>query len=203
MLKFLKSKKAIVSPEFALVVPIFILIGIITVSLCSAYRIQNTLNRQTALLAEMLVNYPEAGIDEESGLTVITPLEDNLTTLTTSAYSLLENAVDDKNHEFTVGLVVEYINTNEYDENEGTLPPVYSFVGGVGCSGLNNEALNALTYEGGGNLTVPVTEVTFKILRVSSCLKDNGKNEWLNKFNMLMPTDYISTFVTARKNDDH
>ena len=59
MHQFLTSGRGAVAVEFAFVLPIILLIIWAFWQMSESYRLQWTLNRQTASLADMLINQPE------------------------------------------------------------------------------------------------------------------------------------------------
>ena len=90
MHQFLISGRGAVAVEFAFVLPIILLIIWAFWQMSESYRLQWTLNRQTASLADMLINQPEQ-LNFGGGTESVTlPLEQQFPVLIASANEMLK-----------------------------------------------------------------------------------------------------------------
>ena len=90
MHQFLTSGRGAVAVEFAFVLPIILLIIWAFWQMSESYRLQWTLNRQTASLADMLINQPEQ-LNFGGGTESVTlPLEQQFPVLIASANEMLK-----------------------------------------------------------------------------------------------------------------
>lgn len=108
MHQFLTSGRGAVAVEFAFVLPIILLIIWAFWQMSESYRLQWTLNRQTASLADMLINQPEQ-LNFGGGTESVTlPLEQQFPVLIASANEMLKNAISKDAAGIRTGLTVEY-----------------------------------------------------------------------------------------------
>lgn len=108
MHQFLISGRGAVAVEFAFVLPIILLIIWAFWQMSESYRLQWTLNRQTASLADMLINQPEQ-LNFGGGTESVTlPLEQQFPVLIASANEMLKNAISKDAAGIRTGLTVEY-----------------------------------------------------------------------------------------------
>ena len=90
MQRFLVSGRGAVAVEFAFVLPIILLIIWAFWQMSESYRLQWTLNRQTASLADMLINQPEQLNFGGGSESVTLPLEQQFPVLIASANEMLK-----------------------------------------------------------------------------------------------------------------
>lgn len=106
--QFLVSGRGAVAVEFAFVLPIILLIIWAFWQMSESYRLQWTLNRQTASLADMLINQPEQLNFGGGSESVTLPLEQQFPVLIASANEMLKNAISKDAAGIRTGLTVEY-----------------------------------------------------------------------------------------------
>lgn len=195
---FLRADEGAVAVEFALILPVILLIVWAFWQISDAYRLQWTLNRQTADLADMLVNQPEDIVFAGETEAVTIPLEQQLPTLVASANDLLKEALAKDVPGVRTGLVVEYAPGSLTEEG---MPVVYTFAGGSRCSGLSDSApLVTLLGDGGGALTPPSTSSSsgLRVLRVSSCFLRKDPPALME---LAAPKELQSHYTALRKED--
>lgn len=141
---FLRSGKGSVSTEFAVFLPMVLLLVWVFWNLGDAYRMQASLNRQTALIAEMVANQSEEFTVEGSTAPISIPLLAQLPTLVTTANDLLKDAIGKDNRDITTGITVEYLPTFTV----GQEPVVSTFTAGRQCPAIaGTQALLSLSPE--------------------------------------------------------
>lgn len=193
---FIASKKGAVAVEFALILPIILLIVWTFWQMSESYRLQWALNRQTADLADMLANQPEDIVFAGETESVTIPLEQQLPTLVTSANDLLKAALAKDVTGVRTGLVVEYAPGSLSEEG---LPVTYTFSGGARCGGINGTMpLTTLLGDGGGQLTPPSTSSSsgIRVLRVQSCFLRKDPPAFLK---LIAPKEIQSRYTAIRK----
>ena len=137
-----------VAVEFAFVLPIILLIIWAFWQMSESYRLQWTLNRQTASLADMLINQPEQLNFGGGSESVTLPLEQQFPVLIASANEMLKNAISKDAAGIRTGLTVEYA-TGKIT-NDG-VPVIYTFANGARCGGIPGTLpLVSLLGAGGG-----------------------------------------------------
>lgn len=192
---FLRSGKGSISTEFAVFLPLVLLLAWVFWNLGDAYRMQAALNRQTALLADMVANQAEEYTLEGSTTPVSIPLLAQLPTLVNTANDLLKDALGKDNRDITTGITVEYLPTFTV----GQEPVVSTFSAGRQCPALpGTQALMSLSGAGGGSLT-PSTETgmgAMRLLRVRACVNRNNAQEF---FELVAPKQFLSQFIVTRK----
>lgn len=171
MHQFLVSGRGAVAVEFAFVLPIILLIIWAFWQMSESYRLQWTLNRQTASLADMLINQPEQLNFGGGSESVTLPLEQQFPVLIASANEMLKNAISKDAAGIRTGLTVEYATGKMTDDG---VPVIYTFANGARCGGIPGTLpLVSLIGDGGGALTPPSTSSNagIRVLRVQSCMQ--------------------------------
>ena len=133
MHQFLVSGRGAVAVEFAFVLPIILLIIWAFWQMSESYRLQWTLNRQTASLAAMLINQPEQLNFGGGSESVTLPLEQQFPVLIASANEMLKNAISKDAAGIRTGLTVEYATGKMTDDG---VPVIYTFANGARCGGI-------------------------------------------------------------------
>lgn len=198
MHQFLVSGRGAVAVEFAFVLPIILLIIWAFWQMSESYRLQWTLNRQTASLADMLINQPEQ-LNFGGGTECVTlPLEQQFPVLIASANEMLKNAISKDAAGIRTGLTVEYA-TGKIT-NDG-VPVIYTFANGARCGGIPGTLpLVSLLGDGGGALTPPSrsSNAGIRVLRVQSCMQRKEAPAYLT---LVAPKEFQSRYTTLRKED--
>lgn len=198
MHQFLISGRGAVAVEFAFVLPIILLIIWAFWQMSESYRLQWTLNRQTASLADMLINQPEQ-LNFGGGTESVTlPLEQQFPVLIASANEMLKNAISKDAAGIRTGLTVEYA-TGKIT-NDG-VPVIYTFSNGARCGGIPGTLpLVSLLGDGGGALTPPSrsSNAGIRVLRVQSCMQRKVAPAYLT---LVAPKEFQSRYTTLRKED--
>ena len=179
--QFLVSGRGAVAVEFAFVLPIILLIIWAFWQMSESYRLQWTLNRQTASLADMLINQPEQ-LNFGGGSESVT----------------LKNAISKDAAGIRTGLTVEYA-TGKIT-NDG-VPVIYTFANGARCGGIPGTLpLVSLLGDGGGALTPPSSSSNagIRVLRVQSCMQRKEAPAYLT---LVAPKEFQSRYTTLRKED--
>ena len=181
--RFWKSQRGAVSIEFGLLLPMVLLIVWAFWTLGESYRMQSELNRQTALLAEMLANQPESYTLEGSETPVSIDLALQLPTLAASA------------NDIQTGIIIEYLPAVAAGEEL----VAGNYAAGRQCERLpGTPSLISLSGAGGGMLT-PGAENgagAMRLLRVQTCVVRRNIPEFME---LVAPKTYLSQFVTTRK----
>ena len=180
--QFLVSGRGAVAVEFAFVLPIILLIIWAFWQMSESYRLQWTLNRQTASLADMLINQPEQLNFGGGSESVTLPLEQQFPVLIG----------------IRTGLTVEYA-TGKIT-NDG-VPVIYTFANGARCGGIPGTLpLVSLLGDGGGALTPPSSSSNagIRVLRVQSCMQRKEAPAYLT---LVAPKEFQSRYTTLRKED--
>lgn len=198
MHQFLVSGRGAVAVEFAFVLSIILLIIWAFWQMSESYRLQWTLNRQTASLADMLINQPEQ-LNFGGGTESVTlPLEQQFPVLIASANEMLKNAISKDAAGIRTGLTVEYA-TGKIT-NDG-VPVIYTFANGARCGGIPETLpLVSLLGDGGGALTPPSrsSNAGIRVLRVQSCMQRKEAPTYLT---LVAPKEFQSRYTTLRKED--
>lgn len=190
------SQRGAVAIEFALVLPAVLLIVWAFWQMSEAYRLQWDLNRQTAAIADMLVNQPEEFATQGTGESYTVSLDHQLPTLTTTANNLLKEALGKDNPDIHTGITVEYAPGTSTADGEVLS---YNFSAGRRCPTITGTVpLLSLTGDAGGQLTPPATSTQsgIRLLRVQSCVMHKDRPSFLN---LLAPKDYASKALAVRK----
>ena len=193
--RFWKSQRGAVSIEFGLLLPMVLLIVWAFWTLGESYRMQSELNRQTALLAEMLANQPESYTLEGSETPVSIDLALQLPTLAASANDILKDALGKDNNDIQTGVIIEYLPAVAAGEEL----VAGNYAAGRQCERLpGTPSLISLSGAGGGMLT-PGAENgagAMRLLRVQTCVVRRNIPEFME---LVAPKTYLSQFVTTRK----
>lgn len=190
------ATKGAVSLEFALVLPAVLLIVWTFWQMSEAYRMQWDLNRQSAALADMMINQPEdfdtPGTRERYHL----QLELQLTTLTIVANNVLKEALGKDNPDLHTGIAVEYVPGTTAPDGEVLS---YRFSAGRRCPTMAAaSSLLSLTGDAGGPLTPPSTAANsgMRLLRVQACVQHQNRPAYMELFG---PKEYVSQATAVRK----
>ncbi len=202
--RFLKGKEGAVGLEFALLVPILIVIVLGLYSANMYQRTDNTLHRETASMADILVNAPD-GIVNEEGEFVEIPLEELLPMRAESARVLLQRAFSSTDpHSVEVGVKLFYVNTSVQDDKN--VPIVMEASAGSTCP-ISKSLSMAERMRPGETAIIPYTEgdgmlfpvPKLRLLRIETCVIPTFGDL---KSTLKLPVFLTSEFTAMRGNND-
>lgn len=190
------STRGSVSIEFALVLPVILLIVWAFWQVSEAYRLQWDLNRQSAALADMMANQTEEFTQPGTGEAYTVALETQLPALVITANQILKDALGKDNPDISTGLTVEYVPGTKNEDGEANS---FSFSAGKRCQmPSDTQPLLSLIGDMGGALTPPSASSTsaMRLLRVQSCVEHKAKPVFME---LTAPKGYVSKFTAIRK----
>lgn len=190
------SRRGAISIEFALVLPLILLIVWAFWQVSEAYRLQWDLNRQSAALADMMANQTEEFTQPGTGEVFTVSLEMQLPALVITANQILKDALGKDNPDISTGLTVEYVPGTKNENGEANS---FSFSAGKRCQmPPDTQPLLSLVGDMGGALTPPSDSSTsaMRLLRVQSCVEHKKKPVFME---LIAPKGYVGKFTAIRK----
>lgn len=189
--KFLRDRHGALAIEIALFVPVFILIFWFTAEVCRSYRLENTVHRSTAAIADMIANQRlEEGVQ----------FRDALPDMVEPALLLLREMVTPGDPDAEVGIAVTYFDTTSAgvgaedkstDEEE---PIMFTFRAGAM---LPEQGLPDLFTQSEMGLVTYDNAAKMELVRVEVCLKTKQSPYSVKSY--VFPDQYVSNFTAMRK----
>lgn len=193
---FHQEEKGVASIEFGLMLPIIVvfILGTYTVGLYQRY--ENTLHRETASIADILVNSPD-GFTNADGEYAPLPIEEAVAMKADAALVLLgESFSPGVPENAAVGVSVSVYDSGMLDKNGE--PIVYTAISGEECSNAEEEIPFGVEANNEKAPLVPKDKFV-RLLRLRTCVKPSISPAGEK---IALPAEINSQFTVMRSNND-